>query len=156
MKDYSNYRNYVRNDMVEYSGNIQFQENLKQEGLNLKIINSNNEERNEKIIVRKYSTEHKLSNEERQLIFSKNIDLKVGYYIVFEDDCYIIYTHVDKDNRFFNTCAMQMCNQTFKWKDENGIHEFPCYCKNDSYGVSTSSSSDLLSNSEAKLKKIQD
>lgn len=48
------------------------------------------------------------------------------------------------------------CNQTFKWKDEYGIHEYPCVTSNDSYGVKQSTSSGTLTELEIKLKiKIQ-
>lgn len=80
-----------------------------------------------------------------------------GDYVSFkkfhepERNTYLITSEI-KSNRDNYEGIIIKCNQTFKWKDKNGIHEFPCYCKNDSYGVKDTSSSDKLSLMETKLK----
>ena len=77
--------------------------------------------------------------------------INIGDYVKYKDNTICLITNSQSFTNYPYGKGFK-CNQTFKWKDKNGIHEFPCYCKNDSYGVKDTSSSDKLSLMETKLK----
>lgn len=135
MKDYSNYKKEV--DMVNFSGNWHFQQQLKQEGSNFKLEGKSSQlidgaEVPYRAIIRRHGQDHKEGLEERMLEFDKRFDICKGSYIEYNDENYLIYTHVDKDNLIFNDAMMIMCNQSLIWKGL--ISSIPCYITNSSYG----------------------
>ena len=87
--------------------------------------------------------------------------IKTGYYFKMKrnetdnDNYYLITSEIKKQDGYDEGVFLK-CNQTFKWKDENGIHVYPCVSSNDSYGVKQATSSGTLTELEIKLKiKIQ-
>lgn len=157
MKDYSNYKTHIQNDMKDYSGKFHFNEQLSQEGTNL-IVNNESYQEIDGVnidyvgIVRNYGVENKDTSEERSLMIDKQFNIKKGDYLKYLDEDYIITPHIDTDNPFFNTTKLTYCNQTLKWKKDNIIHEYPCVITNDSYGSKTVISGDFLSGIDTKCK----
>ena len=135
MKDYSNYKKEV--DMVNFSGNWHFQQQLKQEGSNFKLEGNSSQlidgiEVPYRAIIRRHGQDHKEGLEERMLEFDKRFNIHKGSYVEYNDENYMIYSHVDKDNPIFNDAMMIMCNQKATWK---GLNKYiPCVLNNSSYG----------------------
>jgi hypothetical protein len=131
MKSFKNYKKHVEVDMVKYSGDFHFNEQLRQEGTNIKINNKDsqiidNVNKTIRAIVRNYGSEFNESKEERSVMIDKKYDYKAGDYVEYLDDMYLTNTAIDKDNPFFNTTKITRCNYDLKWMDENGLHEQPC------------------------------
>ena len=124
MKDYSNYRNHIQKDMITYSGNFHFQQQLKQEGsyVTVNFKEYFNEDTKEKyhMIIRNTSNEYKENLEERTIMFYKKYNLKTGDIIKYLNEYFLISTHIDKDNPFFDTCKMLRCDKIITWIDNNG------------------------------------
>lgn len=136
MNDFSNFRKQV--DMVDYSGKFHFAENLRQEGINIKVngkenIIIDNELIPYKAIVRNAGVEYKQSVEDRSMKFYKYYGIKQGDYITYNDDIYLIIPAIDKDNPFFNTAKMTRCQTTLNYKGLANPIWF--YGSNSSYGV---------------------
>jgi len=120
MKDYSNYKKHVQIDMKDYSGKFHFNEQLKQEGTDIKINGKstqliNGEEKVIRAIVRNSGVENKEANEERSIMIGKEYAYKYGDYVEYLEDIYLTNVSVDKDNPFFNTAKMKRTNHLFKW-----------------------------------------
>jgi uncharacterized protein YjdB len=131
MKDYTNYRSYTNVDMVDFSGNFHFNEQLKQEGTDIKINNESTQliddiETPIRAIIRNHGNEYSELKEERSIMIDKKYNYKAGDYIVYLDDTYLTNNSIDKDNPFFNTAKMTRCNYILKWMDDEGLHEQPC------------------------------
>lgn len=131
MKDFSNYKKHVEIDMKSYSGNFHFNEQLKQEGTNIKINDKSTQlidgvEENIKAIVRNHGNEFNESKEERSIMIDKKYNYKSGDYIEYLGDIYLTNNSIDKDNPFFNTAKMTKCNYILKWVDEGALYEQPC------------------------------
>lgn len=101
------------------------------------------------------------SNREETIQTYPNL-IKTGYYFQMkrnetdELNYYLITSEIKKEEGY-DEGVFLACNQMFKWKDEYGIHEYPCCATNDSYGVKLTSTSGVLSEREVKLKiQIQD
>jgi hypothetical protein len=135
MKDFSNYKKHIEVDMKEYSGKFHFNEQLKQEGTNVKI-NENSSQTIDNIdtviraIVRNHGNEYNESKEERSVIIDKKYDYKTGDYVDYLGDIYLTNTFIDKDNPFFNTAKMTRCNYILKWMDNGILNEQPCIITN--------------------------
>jgi hypothetical protein len=82
MKNYSNYKKHIEVDMVKYSGDFHFKEQLKQEGTDIKINEKSTQlidsvDTNIRAIVRNSGVENKEANEERSIMIGKEYDYKV-------------------------------------------------------------------------------
>ena len=119
MKDYSNYRSHIQNDMITYSGNFHFQQQLKQEGSHVTVNFEKyfNKDIKDKyfMIIRNSTNENKENLEERTIMAYKKYNLKTGDIIEYLNEYFIISTHVDKDNPFFDTCKMIRCDKIITW-----------------------------------------
>lgn len=150
-----NYTGYDRVDMISYSEQKLFDIQLKAEGKPFKLNNQSSITIDEtpielKAIFRMQGQELKDNSEERSIRISKQIPLKVGDYIEYLNDTYILTSEVDKDFNVFNIAKLTRCNQTINLKGWTT----PIYCiaKNDSYGVKLNESGDNLAFRDAKLK----
>ena len=80
MKDYSNYRSHIQNDMITYSGNFHFQQQLKQEGSHVTVNFEKyfNKDIKDKyfMIIRNSTNENKENLEERTIMAYKKYNLK--------------------------------------------------------------------------------
>lgn len=135
MKDFKNYKKHIEVDMKSYSGNFHFNEQLKQEGTDIKINEQTVQtidgvEKPIRAIVRNHGNEYNELKEERSIAIDKKYDYKVGDYVEYLDDIYLTNSAIDKDNPFFNTTKLTRCNFMLKWIDENGLHEQPCIVVN--------------------------
>jgi hypothetical protein len=152
MKDYSNYK--VQFDMVDYSRRWIFEEQLKQEGSNLKVNEKatqmiNGIEVPYRAIVRRHGQDHKEFQEERSLDFGKEFDIKLGDYIQYLDEIFLVNTHVDKDNPAYNCTKMIMCNNTMNAKGWD--KPINCFLTNSSYGDKGVLDSTFLSSIDGKM-----
>jgi uncharacterized protein YjdB len=135
MKDYSNYRKYINVDMISYSGNFHFNEQLKQEGTNIKINeqstqNIDNIDTVIRAIIRNTGIENKEATEERSIMIGKEYNYKIGDYVEYLNDIYMTTTLVDKDNPFFNTSKMKRCNHLLKWVYKGKLYQSPSIVTN--------------------------
>ena len=77
--------------------------------------------------------------------------ISIGDYVKYDENTICLINDLQKFNNYPYGEGL-LCNQKLKWKDKNGVHEYACYCKNDSYGVKDSYSGSKLEVSETKLK----
>ena len=77
--------------------------------------------------------------------------INIGDYVKYKDNTICLITNSQSFTNYPYGEGFK-CNQKLKWKDKNGVHEYACYCKNDSYGVKDSYSGSKLEVSETKLK----
>lgn len=153
MRDYSNYGTYYQVDMRDYSGKWIFEEQLKQEGSIVKVIDYVDDIETEyNVIARKYGNDQDNEDEFRSMCFYKEFPFKKGDYIGYLDDIWMITTHIDKDNPFYNMCKMTLCNNVITLKYENKNYNFPCILSNDSYGSKQSKSDDRIMTDDSKAK----
>ncbi|NRU52561.1 Ig-like domain-containing protein [Clostridium beijerinckii] len=135
MKNYQNYKKHVQVDMVKYSGTFHFNEQLKQEGTDIKINGKSSQvlddiETTIRAIVRNHGNEFNESKEERSIMIDKKYEFKAGDYVEYLGDIYLTNNSIDKDNPFFNTAKMTRCNYVLKWMDEGVLKEQSCIVYN--------------------------
>jgi len=128
MKDFSNYKKHIEIDMKSYSGKFHFNEQLKQEGTDIKINKQSSQmidglDTPIRAIVRNHGNEYNELKEERSVMIDKKYNYKVGDYIEYLGD-------IDKDNPFFNTTKMTKCNYILKWMDDGILYQQPCIIYN--------------------------
>lgn len=158
MKDYSNYKTEI--NMTDYSANFHFNQQLKQEGTDIKInnkesINIDEKEYRYRGIIRNSGTQNDDQDEFRIILFDKLLGIKRGDYATYLDDEYIIVSNIDKDNPYYNSTKLTLCNQTISWKDENGkVYCYPCSINNDSYGAKIVTGSDVFGEISQKCKVV--
>lgn len=129
--------NKPRFDMVNWSGLREFKNNLKYEGSDIEI----NFEPSQLIdgvntpiraIIRRSGVDDKENLEKRKIIIGKEFTIKKGDYITYNDDIYMIYVAIDKDNPFHFDSEMKLMDHTVNWK--NLGKPIPCWGTKSSYG----------------------
>lgn len=158
MKDYKNYKTEI--NMTDYSANFHFNQQLKQEGTYIKINNKKSIDIDEKEykyrgIIRNSGTQNDDQDEFRIILFDKVLGIKRGDYATYLEDEYIIVSNIDKDNPYYNSTKLTLCNQTISWKDSNGkTYTYPCNIGNDSYGSKILLNNDAYGEVSQKCKVI--
>lgn len=156
MKDYSNYKTEI--NMTDYSAIFHFNQQLEQEGTYIKINNKESIDIDEneykyRGIIRNSGTQNDDQDEFRIILFDKLLGIKRGDYATYLDDEYIIVSNIDKDNPYYNSTKLTLCNQTISWKDEKGkVYCYPCNIQNDSYGAKILLSNDAFGEVSQKCK----
>lgn len=93
-------------------------------------------------------------NEFRNLCVTKDVNVKHGSYVIYDDEYYLVVTDID-NHYYYKSCKIKKCNNKVKWKDRTGvIYEFPCLLNNDSYGVKVLSDNDYIRTQNIKAQIV--
>ena len=102
-----------------------------------KYKQSNREELEKDIIVINEDNDF----DKKKVYLLPNNFVQCGDYLYFDDYWWIVGEF--NPNLESPVGKVDKCNQMLKWKDENGIHEYPCTLANDGYGVKTNATNDI-------------
>lgn len=150
MRGYSEYRKDFNNEKMRSGEKIFLRRLRGLEGENITVNRSNTTVRG--LIINEENINSD-SKEFRTLCVEKDVLIKHGDEIIYNDEYYLVITDIDY-HYYYKSCKIKKCNNVLKWKYYGKIYEFPCILSNDSYGVKVLSDNDYIRTQNIKSQII--